>query len=483
MIEDALDLLVPDPPARGDWGDVLHRAGVDRHPAPAPAPAAAASRRRVSVIAAALALVVAIALLATPAFGLQGLVLDLFRKDVPFSKSEPAPNVVKKQFADLGLGAPPRFASEVDPDRAREVGRFRIRGRLRAIWVAPVRHGGFCYTLEELGGGCLPRESERRPLTASWGFSQRRGEQARTTFVEGVVTGARAARLELVYRDGTRTPVPFVYVSKPIAAGFFDVQTRQQVALERPEEIVLSDEHGRVLAREHVPSEGRPLLLPLGGDARPRKPRALPTTGAPPSAPLQRASAQGASVVAGANGSVVFHIGRLDPARKSVLRRSVGYGCFRLTREYGIFDARGSGSEGRVQPTVALLLSGVGSPLDGCELSSETGHRWPDRFGSHGPVELPITAAGRRYFADRAAARDLALLVRSARVQRIRKELGPRLERDLRAAYPSLGRIRYRLTPTGVVFSERSTTGKRFTIIVSHRRIVRQNLEPYALVF
>jgi len=41
------------------------------------------------------------------------------------------------------------------------------------------------------------------------------------------------------------------------------------------------------------------------------------------------------------------------------------------------------------------------------------------------------------------------------------------------------------VTPTadGAVFSERSATGKMFTVVIRGGRIVKQNLKPYAFVF
>jgi hypothetical protein len=98
-------------------------------------------------------------------------------------------------------------------------------------------------------------------------------------------------------------------------------------------------------------------------------------------------------------------------------------------------------------------------------------------------VEIPLTPRGRRFFADRAAARDLALFVRSRRMQQIRKLDGAAFERALRSAYPRLGRIQYTLTSRGVTFTETSSTGKRFEVVVRDGRIVRQNLKPYAVVF
>jgi HJR/Mrr/RecB family endonuclease len=101
-------------------------------------------------------------------------------------------------------------------------------------------------------------------------------------------------------------------------------------------------------------------------------------------------------------------------------------------------------------------------------------------------VEVPLTNAGRRYFADRAAARDLAAFVRARRVQMIRKEAPGAMGHDLESVYGALlarHGIRFTLTRTGVVFEKSSDTGKRFRVVVRRGRIARQNLSPYAFVF
>jgi len=134
-----LDQLVPREDVFGDWDDVLARAGAS-----AEEPRVGRSRmpRRRLLIAVAVAL--AVAALAAPALAL--LLGWIDRRDVSFSRSRPAPNVVKKHFYDLGIGAPPRFAIGVRAGRAREVGKYRVRGEVRALWVAPTRDGGFCST-------------------------------------------------------------------------------------------------------------------------------------------------------------------------------------------------------------------------------------------------------------------------------------------------------------------------------------------------
>ena len=57
--------------------------------------------------------------------------------------------------------------------------------------------------------------------------------------------------------------------------------------------------------------------------------------------------------------------------------------------------------------------------------------------------------------------------------------------RDLRTAYPALAKSAIHIVPTatGLTFSERSPTGRFFTVVLSNKRIVKQNLKPYAFVF
>ena len=114
---DAIDELTP-PELRefGDWDDVLRRAGiVVGPPVRREAPHAASLRRKLltrrRLLAVALVVAALGALLATPAFGIRQLLLDLVgRTNVRFSSGKSAPFEVKRQFFDLSLGAPPRMA-------------------------------------------------------------------------------------------------------------------------------------------------------------------------------------------------------------------------------------------------------------------------------------------------------------------------------------------------------------------------------------
>jgi hypothetical protein len=205
-----------------------------------------------------------------------------------------------------------------------------------------------------------------------------------------------------------------------------------------------------------------------------------------PTAPKQTGSADGFTVVAGHNGAVQFTQIGTTPILRKLEGLSAGFGCFRLTKEFGIFTVRGLGDGGRFAPRVGIRLNGVGTPLDGCEVQASFGRTWPDPLGNHAAVEIPLTPAGRRFFADRAAARDLALFVRSRRMQRLRAEPPARALVDIRRAYGrALAGSRIRMAATGgaLRFGERSPTGKEFFVLVRGGKIARQNLEPYGFVF
>jgi hypothetical protein len=481
-VQQMLDSLVPERAGEfGEWDDVLARAGVGRDE-----PAASNAPRR-GVVAA----LIIVAAIVVPAL----IAAALTRTNVIFSDSKPAPNVVKKRFADLGFGSPPRFAIGVQAAKARNVGTFRIHGRRRSVWVAPTRFGGFCIQFESAFTGCVARASERHILSASYDMGTPQG-----TWISAIggwaITRAARARLELAYADGSTDDIPYVHVSPPIEAGFFwfDVPKGHSDKRTRATALYVKDANGRTLATQRFAYEPR---RPIHVGPMPRGkyvPPSLPTrSDVPPSKPIQRGSGNGVSVTAGANGVVLFDATRIDPHARALIGRGVGLGCFKLTREFGIFDTRGIFFSGRFAPSAAVRLFGLSPPLDGCEIQGSYGHRWPDRNGSHSAVEIPLTDTGRRYFADRVAARDLALFVRTAKVQRVRKLTGAALVAGLSRypivrlgsalSSPPLGKIGYALEPDGVVFVERSASGHRFEVEVRHRRIVKQNLKPYAFVF
>jgi hypothetical protein len=495
LLLDALDRLVPATHGeQGDWQAVLAGAGIDR-------PAMAASRpsrarrltRRQLVVA--LTVVFAVAVVsATPAFGLRDLIRDLVggRTSVVFQESRPAPPAIKQQFLRMALGAPAGMNPHVLPNQARQITFRGGGGRKRVIWVAPTRAGGFC-SVGGVSGGCISRSTERQAgaVTINGGLLIKAGTDAASVVqVSGYVFSAKVTSLTLEFADRRTAELPFVFVSSPISAGFYTygIPSDQQHRGHWPTKIVARDKHGTVLGTDalRLPTIGlvptRPLTSP-----RPQPPRALPAAATVhPKAPSQTATADGVTVVAGANGAVQLTVHNLPARLQQLLHRTVSISCFRLTREFGLFTVLGDGTSGAFADSIGFNIRNVGRPLDGCELDSADGHRWPDKLASHSPLELAFTAKGRAYFADRAAARDLALFVRSRRMQQIRKEPDKQLLHDMQATYgPALAksRIRYTLTPDGITFSEASTTGRIFRVVIENRRIKHSNVEPYAKIF
>ncbi len=492
LLELALNDLVPsfadDQP---DWPGVLARSTRSTRRRPVP-PWRRHPRRTV-----ALALVL-IALLATPAFGVQGYVLHLLgRKNVSFTHSPTAPNVVKKQFLDLPIGAPSQWATPVQAAKARAVATFSIAGHPRKLWVAPTTKGGYCYTFELSFGGCRQARTDRAKalLGVTWqGGSPRHGVNASiVTRVGGDITAPAAAKITARYADGTTTDIPFVWVSAPIAAGFFsyDIPTTHWNKQHRLLALTLYSKSGKQLGRQAFPYTAKPAPIRIptlpSGVGGPKQ-RVLPTTpDVAPSAPLQQGAADGFRVVVGHNGSVQFTQIAATPILKELAGHSAGLSCFRLTKEFGIFTVRGLGQEGRLAPKVGFQLSGVGTQVDGCEVQASIGRTWPDRLGNHAAVEIPLTAAGRAYFADRLTARDLALFVRSRRMHQLRAEPATQAKADILRAYRKpLAHSSIKIAvvdPTTLRFTERSSTGKTFAVTVRKGRISKQNLKPYGFVF
>ncbi|MBA3375590.1 MAG: hypothetical protein H0U00_07225 [Actinobacteria bacterium] len=459
-------------------------------------------------------------LVATPAFGIGGLLLDLIgRTNVPFTRGKSAPLEIKRDFFDLSLHASPRMAPQAMASQARRVGVFHVRGRERVLYVAPTRRGGYCFIFTDAFGGCRPTRTPPRPARAqpgavrpfllglTWQGSPSRFDlQGRprdrrppyTTQVGGDILTATAHTLQVEYENGETTPISFIFVSKPIAAGFFlyAIPRGHEQPGTRVRAVSVLDLQGHVLARQpisYAPPPRRPLPLPPRNVGPPvRRSPALP----PPKPPLQRGEAGGVIVTAGRNGVAVFDTSNAAPrVRKLIAGRAVGYACFSYMRYHRDAPAE-LGFSRTMLPRVAIRTFGLRTPFDGCEIQGGYGHRWPDRNRSHSAVEIAFTDRGRRFFADRAAARDLALFVRSRNMHEIRKLKGYSLRTALRRRYgdaidelPSTTaplpprRIGYVIRPDGVTFVERSTTGRRFSVVITRGRIARQNVKPLGFVF
>lgn len=487
----AISELVPPPTGVfGDWNDVLRRAGIETR-LQAPVRVVSPRRRRVTrrhVVAALLAVALLAALVATPAFGIRRFLLGLVgRTDVPFT-GKTAPYEVRREFFDLSLGAPPRMAPQAIETQARRVGVFRVLGRTHVLYVAPTRRGGFCFMFAGAFGGCSPTRGGR-PLSVGWTGSpftplSRKREPDHVMDVGGEVLSAKARTIQVEYEDGSKQPIPFVFVSKPINAGFFyfGIPAGHARPGTRARALAALDVRGNVIARERYPyASRRPRYTGVPrGRKRPvvRSPK-LP----PPSPPVQVGTDGGVSVRAGANGAAVFDTTGATPRVARLIRgNGLGYVCFSFMKFHETVPAE-LGYMRSTLPRVAIRTFGIPTPFDGCEIQGSYGHVWPDRNGSRSAVEIAFDARARRFFADRVAARDLALLVRSRVVQRLRKLPPSQAVAAIRLRYGDTGRIRIKVAGDRLVFSERSTTGRLFSVVVRGGKIVRQNVKPFTGVF
>jgi hypothetical protein len=221
------------------------------------------------------------------------------------------------------------------------------------------------------------------------------------------------------------------------------------------------------------------------------------------SAPLQRGSSQGVHVDVDRSGSAVFDLGRIAPTPRRLLSGPHGllYGCLRVAVRHGRWAAAENEWSGRFRRRLVLRAGRLKPPFDGCELGGLYGHRWDDAFGTRNAVEVPLTANGRHFFNDRAAARDLAYFVRSGKAQRIRLSDDPhpalaalvqryrRRRRFVELRSPR-GRspedaIGFWIGPRTIVFTTTSSTKRRFYVVAVRGtlRLPESNLGDLAFAF
>jgi hypothetical protein len=210
---------------------------------------------------------------------------------------------------------------------------------------------------------------------------------------------------------------------------------------------------------------------------------------------VQQASAQGVTVSVD-DKSVVRFEGSSTRNFRPPAGRHVYFNCLQITGN-NVRKTRSAGiTHEWVAPVAFKVLGYIKPPFDGCEIQGTYGHRWHDAYGPHSAVEIPLTERGRRYFEDRAAARDLALFVRSQKTQQIRKLTSKALVAAIRRTYGSAvvvldtEQARARAGTVGVwtsesrtVFSEISSVGVRFFVEIENGKVKRENVRELAFVF
>jgi hypothetical protein len=231
-----------------------------------------------------------------------------------------------------------------------------------------------------------------------------------------------------------------------------------------------------------------------------RRRERVPVSGGRPVEPRPIARSRGRLLQTGTNrgvtarvfsgGAIEFDFRKMDASLRRIAPRSLTWHCLRMRN--GALEGAGWGQVvgSGVRAVVPLGHSGrrmvpLRPPFDGCELGSGFGRNWLRRFAFHGMLELPLSEAGRRYFTDRAAARELAYFVRS----------GPRraARRKMRAGRPAppAEQLRDRAQPHITVASSRdrftatltASTGRRFFVEIVRGSIRRTNARELAAAY
>jgi hypothetical protein len=191
------------------WADVVDRAAELHRPRP----------RLPVAIAVVLVLVVFVA---APAVGLRGKIVRLF------GDSEPAPQRIEKAFDGWNQGVPPTFGQGVQADRAMKVLEAPAGADGKAmLWLAPLRHDGFCTLLDVNGrgggGGCEELGYDRLSLEVSLhGRVAPDGEVlSGPVLLSGYTATRRDETLVLRFEDGATARISVVWVSAPVDTGFF----------------------------------------------------------------------------------------------------------------------------------------------------------------------------------------------------------------------------------------------------------------------
>jgi hypothetical protein len=268
--------------------------------------------------------------------------------------------------------------------------------------------------------------------------------------------------------------------------------------------IAAVDAYGEVLHREPLQGFGPvPDDLPPTGSlpAHMQLPPARPPEPRRGERPIQQKRVKDAELEVYRDGLVVFRIVRGSRAARLA---APSFGCLRYTEIDGETHpvwAHGSGDlapDGTFVKARALRPL-VDPPYDACELNGDYAQRWNDPRGVRNPVEVPFTSAGRNFLDERAAARDLALFVRSPRIRQLRRAL----EEDVGAslptaevirrglpqrvvlltspdAAPSAGRIGVWSEGRRLLASTKTAAGKRLFVELESGRIVRHNLGDLA---
>ena len=485
--------------AQPDWGDVAGRA--------------ARGRRRSVVLAILACFVLAVFVSAAFAYG-----TDLWQlvAGKPVSTKRLSP-LERRMFASLASGRPVLRTQPNDP-ALRRLGKD-VSVRLLAdqggytFYVIEVR-GRYPIRCFATGRAWKPRQISgmvcgipgRRPQPGSFpsaehpvldqsGFAPRGGKVFR-------LIGFAAVGVKKV---GLLTANGNVIATVPVVNSTYLKTTG--LPANGVEAIVAFDGSGRRVYCEDVAANDRCGNRPAPQHVTPPRPSPQEPRPVRLGALVQRGKSQGVSVSVYDPGVAIFDLSAASPR---VVKLAASAGCLRARFLNGrwLSDDLSSGILGRAYDRLRVDVAGGGGlmlphevppPYEGCEITGYYGRRWNDAFGTRALVEIPLSEAGRHFFNDRAAARDLAYFVRSGRVQRIRLSPSPRpgleafarryphrvVELQRKDQFAPEDKIGFWIGPGTIRFTTTSSTGRRLFVVAKRRtlKLPSQNLGDLAFVF
>jgi len=238
---------------------------------------------------------------------------------------------------------------------------------------------------------------------------------------------------------------------------------------------------------------------------------------AAPARPLQRGSGDGVEVEVHRSGLVTFHFDTTSELYRRLQGRPLALGCLDFDSTDPWEPNQWSTSTKTLAATVSIVINDATRPrppyatlepatearppLAGCYVGGSQGRRWNDPRAQRAAAEIALTEAGRRFFDERAVARDLALFVRSPKLKAVRRAAKRGADAPSAASIrsglpPRVVTQRERRQPTAageigiwsdrgilIEVSARSATGKRLFIQLRDGRIGDHNLGMLAFVF
>ena len=473
-LRDGLFRLFP-PEAGGDWDDVLRRAAIP-------------TRRLRRVLLPIVVLLVAV-LTVGSALALTGHLGGLLH-GTPVKDLTP-----NERFVLSELGA------------SGKVELLATHGS-RSFYLIRKRGGGLCYAVGSKLRRLTPAQIEERSRFGTMGclakgvfpsrsmpvldfsyYRLRRGEH-----LPGTLVGLEGFAADPVRKIGVIGPGNEIAFTATVEHNVYSAESAE---VSGARGIVAFDDHDKPLWVQCHERRGcgrykssPPPVLPPSAKRVPRRPRVR--------TPLQRGSGDGVSVII--RGSLIeADLSQISPQLRKLLttkRGEIGIGCFKFVRVAGKTFSRGVGVS---RPFASVVGGDLGAPpwgpdfaapFDGCTITGMYGHTWNDAHGFHDAVEIPLTPAGRRYFVERAVARDIAWLARARVFHDVRyarqplsaaavaRRLAPRVV-PMRgpSEAPPVGRLGLWIGPSRrVVLVERAPTGRRFYLELRRGVIYRTNL-------